>query len=108
MRRLILASAVLALFGLPSVTGVAAPMNPQTVTAPAPAFTLVDGWWEQENRADATDRYWRLKRTDYNRYNSVQARIERRHRQYHLDQYDRRDQRDLAEQHRILHFEYRG
>jgi hypothetical protein len=108
MRRLILASAVIALFGLPSATGVAAPMARNAVAAPASTITLVDGWWEQENRNDAADRYMRLKRSDFNRYNSVQARIDRRHRQYHLDQYDARDHRDLAEQHRILHFEYRS
>lgn len=108
MRPLILASAVLALLGLGSVTSFAAPMGGAAIAAPAPGVTLVNGWWEQENRADAADRYWQLNRSDYRRYNSAQARIDRRHRRYHLDQYDRRDDRDLAQQHRILHFEFQG
>jgi len=108
MRPLILASAVLALLGLAAATGFAAPMGGAAVAAPAPGIILVDGWWEQENRADAANRYWQLNHSDYNRYNSAQARIDRRHRRYHLDQYDRRDDRDLAQQHRILHFEFRG
>jgi hypothetical protein len=108
MRPLVLASAVAALLSLGSVTGLAAPLSGGAVAAPAPGITLVNGWWEQENRADASDRYWQLKRSDYNRYNSAQARIDQRHRRYHLDQYDHRDDRDLAQQHRILHFELRG
>ena len=108
MRPVFLASAVLVLLGLGSVTSLAAPMGGAVVAAPAPGITFVDGWWEQENRTDAADRYWQLKRSDYNRYNSAQARIDRRHARYHLDQYDHRDDRDLAQQHRILHFEMRG
>jgi hypothetical protein len=107
MRTLILASAVLTLLGLGSVTGSAASRGGAAVAAPAPTITLAAGWWEQENRADAPDRYWHLKHSDYNRYNSAQVRIDRRHRRYHLDHYDHRDDRDLAQQHRILHFEYR-
>jgi len=106
MRRLILVSAAIALLSLSSVTGSAAPMGRTIVTARAPTITLVEGWWEQENRTDAPDRYWQLKRSDYRRYNSIQARIDQRHRRYHLDQYDRRDNRDLREQHRILHFDW--
>ena len=101
MRRLMLAPAALALLSLTSVTG-AAPMARKAVAAPA--ITLVAGWWEQENRNDAADRYWQLKRPEYNRYNSAQARIEQRHKKYHLDQYDQRDKQDLQEQHRILNF----
>jgi hypothetical protein len=108
MRRLILASAALALLSISSVTASAAPTNRMAAAPRAPAITLVQGWWEQENHNDAADRYWQLKRSDYNRYNSAQARIDRRHRRYHLDRYDQRDNRDLAQQHRILHFEYRG
>ena len=108
MRPLILASAVLALLGLGSDTSLAAPLGGAAGVARAPGITLANGWWEQENRTDAVDRYWQLNHSDYNRYNSAQARIDRRHRRYHLDQYDRRDDRDLAQQHRILHFELRG
>lgn len=104
MHRLILVPATLALLGLGTVTGSAAPMDRHPVVARAPAITLVEGWWEQENRNDAPDRYWRLKPADRRRYDQVQARIERRHRQYHLDQYDHRDNRDLAEQHRLLRY----
>ena len=108
MRALILASAALALLGLGSTTSLAAPVGSAAFAGRAPGITLANGWWEQENRADAADRYWQLNRSDYRRYNSVQARIDRRHRRYHLDQYDHRDTRDLAQQHRILHFEFRG
>jgi hypothetical protein len=104
MRRLILASTALALLSLTPVTGSATPTD-RAVTAPrAPAITLVQGWWEQENRTDAADRYSHLKTSDYKRYNSAQARIDRRHTQNHTDQYDQRDKQDLAQQHRILHF----
>ena len=103
MRRLLLAPAALALLSLTSVTGAAAPIERMAVAAPA--ITLVAGWWEQENRNDAADRYWQLRRSDYNRYNSAQARIEQRHKKYNLDQYDRRDKQDLEEQHRILRFQ---
>lgn len=106
MPRLMLASAALALLSLTSVTGSAAPMGRTAVVVPAPAITLVQGWWEQENREDAADRYWRLKRSEYNRYNRLQARIELRHRRYHYDEYDQRDYPDLREQHRILRFEW--
>ena len=106
MRRLMLLSAALALLSLSAVTASATPMDRSGVVARSPAITLVQGWWEQENRSDAPDRYWQLKRSEYNRYNSAQARIEQRHRRYHYDQYDRRDYPDLREQHRILRFEW--
>jgi photosystem II stability/assembly factor-like uncharacterized protein len=105
MRPLILASAALALLSLTSVTGSATPMARTAVAARAPAITLVQGWWEQENRTDAADRYSHLKSSDYKRYNSAEARINQRHARYHTDQYDQRDKRDLAQQHRILHFQ---
>jgi hypothetical protein len=108
MRPLILASAVLALLGLSSDTSLAAPRGGAAVAARAPGVTLANGWWEQENRTDAVDWYWQLNRSDYNRYNRSQPRIDRRHQRFHLDQYDPRDDRDLAQQHRILHFETRG
>ncbi len=104
MHRFILVPATLALLGLGTVTGSATPIDLRAVVARAPAITLVDGWWEQENRTDAPDRYWRLKPADRRRYDQVQARIEHRHRQYHLDQYDHRDDRDLAQQRRMLHY----
>jgi hypothetical protein len=106
MRHLILASAALALFGLSSMTGFATPMGRTAAAVRAPAITLVQGWWEQENRSDAPDRYWHLRRSQYNRYNYLQRQIERRHRRYHYDQYDHRDYRDLREQHTILRFEW--
>ena len=104
MRRLMLLSAALALC-LSAVTASATPMDRSGVGVRAPAITLIQGWWEQENRSDAPDRYWQLKRSEYNRYNSAQARIEQRHKKYNLDQYDRRDKQDLEEQHRILRFQ---
>jgi len=100
-----LLSAALALLGFSSVTASTTPIDRSSVGARAPAILLVQGWWEQENRSDAPDRYWQLKRSEYNRYNNAQARIEQRHRRYHYDQYDRRDYPDLREQHRILRFE---
>jgi len=106
MRRLMLASAALALLSLTSVTGSAAPTGRTAVAVPAPAITLVEGWWEQENRSDAPDRYWNLNRSQYNRYNSLEARIQQRHRRYHYDQYDHRDYPDLREQHVILRFDW--
>jgi hypothetical protein len=105
MRRLMLLSAALALLSLSAVTASATPMDRSGVGVRAPAITLIQGWWEQENRSDAPDRYWRLKRSEYNRYNGAQARIEQRHKKYNLDQYDRRDKQDLEEQHRILRFQ---
>jgi hypothetical protein len=107
MRRIMLVSAASALLCLTSVPGSATPTDRAAAAVRVPAITLVEGWWEQENRGDAADRYWRLKRSDYNRYNSLQARIERRHRRYHYDNYDQRDYSDLREQHRILRFEWR-
>lgn len=104
MRHLILASAALALLCLSPVAASAAPMARAVAAAPGPAITLVDGWWEQESHADAPTRYWQLRHSDYRRYNAAQARIDARHRRYHLTQYDHRDSRDLAEQHRILHY----
>ncbi len=106
MRHLILASAALALLGLAPVAVSAAPMERTVIASPAPAITYVAGWWEQENHADAPDRYWQLKHSDYNRYNSAQARIDARHRKYHLDNYDARDRKDLAEQHHLLLFRF--
>jgi hypothetical protein len=106
MRRLVLASAALALFSLTSVTVSAAPLGRTAVAAPTPTITLVNGWWEQENRSDAPSRYWNLNHSQYNRYNSLEAQIQRRHRRYHYDQYDQRDYRDLREQHVILRFDF--
>jgi hypothetical protein len=106
MGRLVLASAALALLSPTSVTGSAAPMGRTPVAAPAPTITLVEGWWEQENRGDAPDRYWQLNRTDRRRYDSAESRIQQRHRRYHYDQYDPRDYRDLRQQHTILRFEW--
>ena len=106
MRRPMLLSAALALLSLSAVMASAAPMVRSGVGDRAPAITLVQGWWEQENRSDAPDRYWQLKRSEVARYNSAQARIEQRRRRYHYDQYDRRDNADLREQHRILRFEW--
>src|SRR5271169_6428048 len=101
MRRLMLASAAFALLGLSPISASANPMGHAAVGARAPAITLVDGWWERENHNDAPDRYWQLQRSQRNRYNALQARIDERHRRYHYDQYDQRDSRDLREQHQI-------
>jgi hypothetical protein len=106
MRRLMLVSAALALLCLTPVTGSAAPTDRAAAAARAPAITLVEGWWEQENRGDAPDRYWQLNRTDRRRYDSAESRIQQRHRRYHYDQYDPRDYRDLRQQHTILRFEW--
>jgi hypothetical protein len=106
MRRIMLVSVASALLCLTSGTGSATPTDRAAVAAPAPTITLVAGWWEQENRGDAPDRYWQLKRTDRRRYDSAESRIQQRHRRYHYDQYDARDYRDLREQHTILRFEW--
>jgi hypothetical protein len=106
MRRIMLVSAALALLCLTPVTGSATPTDRATAAARTPGITLVNGWWEQENHGDAADRYWNLNRSQYNRYNSLEAQIQRRHRRYHYDNYDQRDYPDLREQHRILRFEW--
>jgi hypothetical protein len=105
MHRLMLVSAASALLCLTSATGSAAPTDRATAGARAPAITLVEGWWEQENRGDAADRYWQLNRNDRRRYDQTETRIQTRHKRYHLDQYDHRDDRDLTTQRRILHYE---
>ena len=109
MHRLILASAAIALLGLSTVAGSAAPLGRATGAGviQAPAITLAEGWWEQEGRSDAPDRYWQLKPTQRRQYDSAQTRIDRRHRQAHTDQYGSRDRADLRTQHRLLHYDTR-
>jgi hypothetical protein len=106
MHRIMLMSAALALLCLTPLAGSAAPTDRAVAAPRAPAITLVQGWWEQENRSDAPSRYWNLNHSQYNRYNSLEAQIQRRHRRYHYDQYDQRDYRDLREQHVILRFDF--
>jgi hypothetical protein len=105
MRRLILISSAVAAFSLGGAAASAAPTHGLAVAAPIPAVTLVEGWWEQENHGDAADRYWQLNRTDRRRYDAAEARIQQRHKRYHLDQYDHRDDRDLQTEHRVLHYD---
>lgn len=109
MHRLILASAATTLLGLSAVTGSAAPLGHSTGVGAiqAPAVTLVEGWWEQENRDDAANRYWQLRPTQRRQYDSIQTRIDQRHRRAHTDQYDRHDAADLRTQHRLLHYDTR-
>jgi len=102
--RFILALTSVALLSLGPVTGTAMPMDRKAGTAQGPVITFVAGWWEQENRSDAADRYWHLNRTDRRRYDQIEARIAHRHKRYHLDHYDRRDDRDLTEQRRLLDY----
>jgi hypothetical protein len=98
-------TAVLALLSL-STTATSAHSLDWTADAPrASLLMLVDGWWEQEYRTDAPARYWRLSRAERKRYDEAQARIERRHKRYHLKDYDRRDDRDVSEQRRLLDYE---
>jgi len=108
MHRLILASAAMALLGIGAVPVSAAPLaraaGDSAIQAP---ITLVEGWWEQENRGDAPDRYWQLKPSQRRQYDSVQRRIDLRHQRSHTDQYDRHDAADLRTQHRLLHYDYR-
>jgi len=104
MRSLVLMSAAVLAFGLGTATVSAAPTTSGlAVAAPAPAVTLVDGWWEQENHSDAEDRYWQLSPGDRKRYDAAEARIQKRH-HHHVDQYDKHDARDVATEHKLLHF----
>jgi hypothetical protein len=104
MHRFAIASATLALLGLGPTASSATPMDHTAAAQRAPVLTLIGGWWEQENRTDAPDRYWHLNLADRKRYNEAQARIERRHKRYHLNDYDRRDDRDLTEQRKLLDY----
>ena len=88
---------------LGSATVSAAPTHGLAVAAPAPAITLVEGWWEQENHGDAADRYSKLKPADRKQYDAAEARIQKRHKG-HVDQYDKSDARDLATEHRLLRY----
>jgi len=104
MRRLILVAATVGALGLGGTAASAAPMQGLTVAAPAPAVTLVEGWWEQENHGDAADRYWQMKPADRKRYDAAEARIQKRH-NHHVDQYSKTDARDVATEHRLLHYD---
>lgn len=103
MRTLILVSATALVFGLGTPTGSAAPTAGLATAAPAPAITLVEGWWEQENHADAADRYSQLSPSDRKRYDAAEARIQTRH-HHRVEHYDKRDARDLKTEHTLLHF----
>ena len=104
MHRFAIASATLVLLGLGPTASSTTPMDHTAAAHRAPVFTLIGGWWEQENRTDAPDRYWHLNPADRKRYDEAQARIERRHKRYHLNDYDRRDDRDLTEQRKLLDY----
>jgi len=107
MHRISIASAAAALLCVTAVSGFAAPMTPTAPAATSSPLTLVQGsgpgWWEQENRGDAPQRYWQLQRRDHGRYDRLQAEIDQLRQQ--RAQIDARIQQDIAEQHRILHFE---
>lgn len=104
MRGFMLIPVTLVALSLGSATVSAAPTHGLAVAAPATAVTLVEGWWEQENHGDATDRYWQLKSTERKRYDAAEARIQKRH-NHHVDQYGKSDARDLATEHRLLHYD---
>ena len=104
MRSLIIMSAAALVLGLGTATSSAAPTSGLVRAAPAPTVTLANGWWEQENRGDAADRYWQLSPRDRRRYDAAEARILKRH-HHHLDQYDRHDDSDLKTQRRLLHYQ---
>src|SRR5580692_11445338 len=49
MRRIVSVSAVVLLFGLTPVVGMAAAVVQRPFVTPNPSITFVDGWWEQEH-----------------------------------------------------------
>ena len=106
MRGFMLIPVTVVALSLGGATVSAATTHGLAVAAPAPAVTLVAGWWEQENHGDAADRYWQLKPAERKRYDAAEARIQRRH-NHHVDQYGKGDARDVATEHRLLHYDTR-
>jgi hypothetical protein len=96
-------SATALVLGLGTATTPAAPTQRLDAGVSSPTVMLVDGWWERENHNDAGDRYWQLPPRDRRRYDATEARILKRH-HHQLDQYDHHDDRDVATEHRLLHY----
>ena len=106
MRRVVSVSAVLVLLGLVPITALAAPLAPRPSGSTGPSITLIDGWWERENRErEAREEYWRLRQRQQARYNHLQAEIEALERQRR--DIDDRIARDVEEQHRLLRLDRR-
>jgi hypothetical protein len=104
MRRIVSVSAVVLLFGLTPVVGMAAAVVQRPFVTPNPSITFVDGWWEQEHHdQDAPQRYSRLPPQQFNRYNQLQAETNRRDEQRR--QMDADNSRAQQEQHRLLGFD---
>ena len=107
MRGFILIPVTAAALSLAGAAASAVPTHGLAVGAPPTAVTLVGGWWEQENHSDAPDRYWQMNRTERKRYDAAETRIQKRH-NHHVAQYNQRDARDVATEHRLLHYETHG
>jgi hypothetical protein len=103
MHRIFSASVVVLLFGLTPGTGTAASIVPRPAVIANPAVLFVDGWWEQENRQDARDRYWRLPPKQITRYHRLQADSDRREQQRR--RIDDENNRARQEQHRLLGYD---
>src|ERR1700676_1223242 len=76
MRRIVSASAMVFLFGLAPVAGVAASIAPKPMITANPSVTFVQGWWEHEHwEQRAREGYWRLPPPAFDRYNRLQYEI---------------------------------
>jgi len=101
MHRAIVASLAVLVLGLAPLKGASATVLPAPGAAAGnPAIYFVDGWWEQEHRSDASDRYskWSpAKRKQYDRIQAAQNKRDAERRRI-----EDQNNRAVQDQHRLL------